>query len=133
MSGSSRLLSQRIEDANRVRGLYQALTANNPDMTEEEKVRRVTQEANKRTPAGGYMYLSSFKRSEPSSRWVVNALRGLIGAGIHIGPSLLTNRQQPSRRTGMASRMDRLERALKVIADGLGVDISEALGHDSTA
>ena len=131
MSKSRTLMSRRIEDAHRVRGLWAKHVQDNPDVPEADRIRIIHQEVIRRSPAGTFLYLASFRESEPSLRWLTMVLRGrLLGRGrdhVELGPSMLTTREREGhyQRAPFSRRLEAVEQRLNYIARNLGIEFDE--------
>lgn len=118
-------MDKRIEDANRIRALWKESVKLQPGMGEAARIDFIAREARRRTPSGNFVYLASFKSSEPSMRWIRLILAGRTdngSAGKVIGEPLIKPAERRIRNSqGLSARMTALELRVTALEEGLGV------------
>lgn len=129
----STLMGLRVADAKRLRNLWKENQAAFPEISLAMRLKSVTTEFMKRAPSGKFLYLASFKNSQPSERWIRAALLGRMvngsGEPEFIGEPLIP---QPVRvyakRGGLTLRVHALESWARSISEQLGVpfDVKES-------
>ena len=119
------LMEKRIADAHRLRTLWVGSFKEHPVLGEEKRLTFVTNEFLRRTPAGGFLYISSFSKP-PSMNWMRHALRGKLGWDLHspvIGDSLLEHMRTTNPHGGSRiwQSFHALEARVRSLEDSLGV------------